>query len=137
VALPKKRAASKSDAAKKFSEKLFAKAKVPIPTSEVRKAAAKEDINWNMLNEITRGYIDKKKGPGGIHYWYPPTSSAYVSDTPADARKNSAAFRAGYEEAVEEILWRVKSMCSAVSDKKSKDLCARLLTVLEELKNAS
>jgi len=126
----------KSDAAKEFSEKLFAKAKVPIPTSDVRKAANKHGINWNTLNEITRGYIVKKKGPGGIHYWYPPTSSAYVSDTPAVARKNAAAFRAGYEEAVEEVLWRVKSICSAVSDKKCKDLCVRLLTVLEDLKNS-
>lgn len=135
MTLPRKREALKSDAAKNFAKKLFAKSKVPIPTSEVRKAADKLEINWNTLNEITRGYIEKKKGPGGIHYWYPPTSSGYVSDTPAGARKNAAAFRAGYDKAVDDILWRVKSMSSAMRDKKSKDLCVRLAMVLEEFKN--
>lgn len=134
MALRKKRPALKSDCAKKFLTEFLERTEAPILASEVRKAADKRKITKSMLNAISQDLVDKKKGEDGVYYWSLRTSPAYVSDTPAAVRKNAVAFRAGYEEAVEEILWRVKSMCSAVSDKKSKELCLRLHAVLEGLK---
>ncbi len=136
MALRKKRPASKSDAVKKFLTEFFAKATAPIPVDEVRKAADKRGIKQSMLDAISCGYVDKKKGPGGIFYWSLSSSGAYMSDTPAAARKNSAAFRAGYEEAVTEMLWWVNSICSTTSDKKSKELCSRVRARLIALNQA-
>jgi hypothetical protein len=134
MALRRKRPALKSDAMKKFLEEFFAKATDPVPDSEVKKAAKKRGLNLNMLDEISRGYVNKKRGPGGIYYWSKRTASAYLSDTAAAARKNSVAFRAGYEEAITSMLWSVNSIYSATSDKKSKELCSRLYAALELLR---
>ena len=134
MALRRKRPALKSDAMKKFLEEFFAKATDPVPDSEVKKAAEKRGLNLNMLDEISRGYVDKKRGPGGVYYWSKRTASAYLSDTAAAARKNSVAFKAGYEEAITSMLWSVNSIFSATSDKKSKELCSRLYAAIELLR---
>ncbi len=134
MALRRKRPALKSDAMKKFLEEFFAKATDPVPDSEVKKAAEKRGLNLNMLDEISRGYVDKKRGPGGVYYWSKRTASAYLSDTAAAARKNSVAFKAGYEEAITSMLWSVNSIFSATSDKKSKELCSRLYAAIEPLR---
>jgi hypothetical protein len=137
MGLRKKRPAPKSTAAKKLLYEILASG--PLPVSEVHAAAHKQDINFDTLSQLSRGLVDKKPqlGPDGVResYWSLRSSPPYVSDTPAAARKNSAAFNSGYEQALADLSERVNRICDEASGKKARELGLTLRAVLNDLKS--
>jgi len=136
MGLRKKRPSPKSIAATKLLYEILASG--PVRVSEVRAAALKRGINFDTLSQLSRGIVAKKPqvGPDGVResYWSLCSSPPYASDTPADARKNSAAFNSGYEQALADMQSRVNQICSEMNNKKARDLSLIIRAVVNELK---
>lgn len=136
MALRKQRPSPKSIAAKKFLLEYLSRG--PAPASEVQEAAQKRGINRHTLIEVSPGLVTKKPEVGldGIRrsYWSLCASPPYGGDTPAVARKNSAAFRSGYEHALADLLDRVNNICDQIGNKKAREFGVIVRSVVNDLK---
>jgi hypothetical protein len=130
----KKRPSPKSDQASYFLQTQLARG--PKPANDVKKAACARGISVYTLTELARGLIKtRQKGPDGKtkSYWSLPDSWSWAGKTPATVRKDSAEFIVGYTQALGDMQWKLKSICSAMSGKKGQDLYSKLHAALSSL----
>jgi hypothetical protein len=139
LVLRKKRPSPKSIAAKQFLRAILAKG--PKPVEDILKAAHENGVNPHTLTQLSQGIVSKKpvRGADGVRrsYWTLCSSPPYVNETPEAARRNAAAYSAGYEAAVADMQWRLASISATVIDGKSKEICMRLNERLNELKHSN